>query len=220
MPTYVGPGARDAHGVGRDIARQRSPIDSTPRRATPAATIAAALGRAQRSGSWWRCLCPVHGSRTGRSATLALRDGPDGLIVHCHADCTRDKILAELHRLGLISGGAVRLAALRPDAPLVIAEGVESVLAAGLMLGCPAWAALSAGGIQALVLPEGARDIVIAVDRDASGVGERAARKAVLRWAAEGRRVRLVIPDRAGCDANDLLVAAREAAAAANLPRF
>ena len=36
-----------------------------------AATIAAALGAAYRSGAWWRCRCPVHGSE---SATLALRD--------------------------------------------------------------------------------------------------------------------------------------------------
>ena len=39
-----------------------------------AAEIAAALGGARRAGQWWRCVCPVHGSRTGRSLTLALRD--------------------------------------------------------------------------------------------------------------------------------------------------
>lgn len=68
------------------------------------ATIAAALGGAYRSGRWWRCICPVHGSCTGRSATLALRDGAGGLIVHCHAECTRDAILAELRRLHLLDG--------------------------------------------------------------------------------------------------------------------
>ena len=48
-----------------------------------AAEIAVALGAAHRSGQWWRCLCPVHGSRTGRSATLALRDGDRGLLIRC-----------------------------------------------------------------------------------------------------------------------------------------
>jgi putative DNA primase/helicase len=69
-----------------------------------AAEIAAALGAACRSGDWWRCLCPVHGSRTGRSATLALRDGDRGLIIKCFADCDPRDVLAELRRRGLIAG--------------------------------------------------------------------------------------------------------------------
>jgi putative DNA primase/helicase len=68
-----------------------------------AAEIAVALGGARRSGRWQRCICPVHGSRTGRSLTLALLDGERGLIVHCHAGCSRDQILAELRRQRLIS---------------------------------------------------------------------------------------------------------------------
>lgn len=67
-----------------------------------AAEIARALGGARRCGRWWRCVCPVHGSRTGRSLTLALRDHPRGLALHCHAGCNRAEILAELQRRGLI----------------------------------------------------------------------------------------------------------------------
>jgi len=52
-----------------------------------ASAIAATLGGAHRSGAWWRCVCPSHGSRTGRGATLALRDGECGLIAVCHAGC-------------------------------------------------------------------------------------------------------------------------------------
>jgi putative DNA primase/helicase len=66
-----------------------------------AGKIASVLGGARRCGRWWRCVCPVHGSRTGRSLTLALRDHPRGLAVHCHAGCSRDQILAELRRLEL-----------------------------------------------------------------------------------------------------------------------
>jgi putative DNA primase/helicase len=69
-----------------------------------AAEIAAVLGGAHRSSGWWRCVCPVHGSRTGRSATLALCDGDRGIIVVCHAGCSRADILAELRRRGLIGG--------------------------------------------------------------------------------------------------------------------
>ena len=67
-----------------------------------AAEIAAALGSSHRSGEWWRCVCPVHGSRTGHSATLALKDGEKGLIVVCHAGCNRRDVLAELRRRRLI----------------------------------------------------------------------------------------------------------------------
>ena len=67
-----------------------------------AANAAQRLGAARRSGQWWRCICPVHGSRTGRSLTLALRDGDYGLVVYCHAGCSRQDILAELRWRGLI----------------------------------------------------------------------------------------------------------------------
>ena len=65
--------------------------------------IAEALGGARRSGLWWRSICPVHGSRTGRSLSLALRDHPRGLALHCHAGCSRGSIVAELQRLGLLA---------------------------------------------------------------------------------------------------------------------
>jgi putative DNA primase/helicase len=67
-----------------------------------AVKIAAALGGAHRSGAWWRCRCPAHGSR---GATLALRDGGRGLIAKCHAGCDLRDVLAELRRRGLINGG-------------------------------------------------------------------------------------------------------------------
>jgi hypothetical protein len=55
---------------------------------TTAAQIARALGAARRSDKWWRCVCPMHGSRTGRSATLAPRDGDRGLIAEVgEAEC-------------------------------------------------------------------------------------------------------------------------------------
>jgi hypothetical protein len=50
----------------------------------------------------------VHGSRTGTSATLALRDGEHGLIVRCWAGCDPRDVLAALRRLGLIGGGGER----------------------------------------------------------------------------------------------------------------
>lgn len=294
-----------------------------------AANIAAALGAASRSGKWWRCVFPVHGSRHGKSAALALCDGDrGGLIVHCHAGCARGDIIAELaqrglidisprtrggthrhltrsaaieprcgsdaeliavlprkwdrmqsadaggspvplylasrgitiappptlrwapalrrldgtyatamvglvehvdhgvvglHRtwiaadangtwrrtdragLGQVGGGAVRLS---PAAEtLMIGEGIETCLSAVQATGLPAWAALSAGGIVALRLPDMVRSIIVLADNDLNGVGQRAAQKAAQRWIAEGRRVRIALPLVPGMDMADVLVA-------------
>src|SRR6266480_841946 len=59
--------------------------------------IARSLGGACQSGLWWRCRCPVHGSR---GPTLALRDGEHGVIAYCHAGCSQADILTELQQRG------------------------------------------------------------------------------------------------------------------------
>jgi hypothetical protein len=80
-----------------------------------AAPIAAALGGAHRSGGWWRCVCQVHGSRTGRSSTLALRDGDRTLIVKCWARCHPRDVFTELRRQELITDDLA--ASLAPPVP-------------------------------------------------------------------------------------------------------
>jgi hypothetical protein len=106
--------------------------------------------------------------------------------------------------LGPIWGGAVRLDPLAPE--LVIGEGIETSAAAGRLLSLPAWAAISAGNLgRGLLLPPEVRAVVIATDRDLPG--ERAASEAWHRWCAEGRRVRLLWPQVAGADCNDVLMA-------------
>jgi phage/plasmid primase-like uncharacterized protein len=105
--------------------------------------------------------------------------------------------------LGPTWGGAVRLYDHGPGQPLVIAEGIETAASAGVLMGYPAWAAISAGNMaKGLVLPPEARRVVIAADPDTAG--RRAARDAWIRWRAEGRDVRVAVPDSAD-DFNDLL---------------
>ena len=142
---------------------------------------------------------------------VARVDNVVGLFIGVHRTwLTRD--LSGLWRrsdrasLGPIGGGSVRLGPIHPGIPLVIAEGIESAFAASELIVCPSWAALSACGIERLALPAEASDIIIAIDRDRSGIGERSARRAARRWVREGRRVRLLIPDRIGADPNDLLL--------------
>jgi putative DNA primase/helicase len=69
--------------------------------------------------------------------------------------------------LGNPMGCAVRLAP--ADAALVLAEGIETAIAAGLLFDLPAWACLSAGGLVAMTLPTSVRRVLIAADHDPGG---------------------------------------------------
>src|SRR5690606_25558278 len=53
---------------------------------------------------------------------------------------------------GACMGAAVRLAADSPDGLLVVAEGIETALAAGILSDRPVWACLSANGLKSLRL--------------------------------------------------------------------
>jgi putative DNA primase/helicase len=101
--------------------------------------------------------------------------------------------------LGNIRGGAVRLA--MPVSKMAVAEGIETGLSFMQATGMPSWAALSAGGLQALLLPPEVREVLIAADPDL--VGLKAAQIAARRWHHEGRVVRIVSPPE-GNDFNDL----------------
>lgn len=103
--------------------------------------------------------------------------------------------------LGIVAGAAVRLAPIADR--LVIGEGIETSVSAGLMLKAPAWAAISAPNLEfKLKLPASIREIIVAADHD--GPGLKAARAALARWKAEGRSVKIARPQTPGQDFNDL----------------
>jgi hypothetical protein len=116
--------------------------------------------------------------------------------------------------LGPIAGGAVRLGMPRAGEWLAIAEGIETALAVVAACAMPAWAALSAGGMGALILPPEATHIIICADHDESGTGELAANDAAARWLGEGRRVRIALPPVPGTDMADVLAGSTHAAIA------
>ncbi|MBN8889216.1 MAG: hypothetical protein ABS99_05710 [Acetobacteraceae bacterium SCN 69-10] len=105
--------------------------------------------------------------------------------------------------LGPVWGGAIRLHP--PAAELVVGEGIETSASAGVLIGLPAWAALSAGNLAlGLKLPPEVRSVTIAADADSAGF--QAAQSAASRWRAEGRRVRIATPDAGGRDFNDIIM--------------
>jgi putative DNA primase/helicase len=62
-----------------------------------ASTIARALG-GKRIGRDWMAKCPAHDERT---ASLAIRDGATGVLVHCFAGCPQGAVIDALARCGL-----------------------------------------------------------------------------------------------------------------------
>jgi putative DNA primase/helicase len=111
--------------------------------------------------------------------------------------------------LGPMAGAVVRLAEPEANKPLVIGEGLETSAAAALILGAPAWAAISASNLNRIKLPPAVTEVVVAADNDP--VGRREAELAARRWQAEGRRVRVAVPDAEGADFADLLLQRRRA---------
>jgi putative DNA primase/helicase len=69
----------------------------------------------------------------------------------------------------------------------------------------PAWAAISSTFMEALVLPDVVREIIILADNDRNGAGQRSAARAARRWVQEDRRVRIALPPEVGVDFNDIL---------------
>ncbi len=130
----------------------------------------------------------------GLHRTFLLPDGAG------KAQVSQPKMMA-----GLCSGGAVRLAP--AGASLAVTEGIETGLSVQQATGIPTWAALSAGGIEALIAPspEVVPEIRIFADNDINGRGNRAAENAAERWTQLGHRVCIVLPP-VGADFNDLVL--------------
>lgn len=119
--------------------------------------------------------------------------------------CGTDKAPVSPNRmmLGPVQGGAVRLCQHGPA--LAVTEGIETGLSVMMETGLPVWAALSARGIETLILPPGVREVTICADNDESGRGQQAAERAAARWTAQGRTVRIALPPEPGTDFNDLV---------------
>ena len=153
----------------------------------------------------WRRDTP-HPSGGRHLALLARIDAPDGKFaaiqrIFLKQDGSKADIEPTKASLGVVAGGAVRLQSCSDE--LVIGEGIESSAAAGVLLGLPAWSAVSCGNMaRSLSLPPEIRSVVIAADHDPAGL--RAAEAAWRRWRAEGRSVRILKPNQKDGDFNDL----------------
>ena len=112
-------------------------------------------------------------------------------------------------RDGSTRGAAIHLA--EPiDGLLSLAEGIETGLAVQQATGTPVWACGSAGNLEAVALPESVREVLVwadcdVVDKKGNRAGQHAAEVAASRLQAEGRTVRVLIPDVPDRDKTDWL---------------
>ena len=111
--------------------------------------------------------------------------------------------------LGPCSGGAAHLVG--DTGPLIVAEGIETALSIPALYTQPAryWAALSAGGMKSLELPQRAGELFIAADGDAAG--SKAAEALGTRAARQGWVVKILTAPE-GRDWNDVLMERTNAA--------
>jgi hypothetical protein len=91
---------------------------------------------------------------------------------------------------------------------LAIAEGVETALSFQKLSSVPSVAALDAGKIAHVEVPDSVRELIIAADHDHSGTGLKAAKAAMRKHWKPWRLVRVLMPNRVG-DFNDLLTEGR-----------
>jgi hypothetical protein len=157
-----------------------------------------------------------HGwSKTFWPALVAAVQDTEHEIVAVHRTwldpATADKapVAPQKASLGQVKGGAVRLIDVAGSNTLLVGEGVETTLAALQLLdwACCGWAAVSAPGMAALVVPPRFRRVIVAADNDSSNAGLKAARVLVHRLQRKGRCVAIRVPARADTDWADVAVA-------------
>ncbi|RWB60453.1 DUF3631 domain-containing protein [Mesorhizobium sp.] len=104
--------------------------------------------------------------------------------------------------LGPVKGGYIELSEIDPNEPLIVGEGVETVLAAMQISRLQGVSALSASFMPEVELPDSS-EVIICADNDEPGV--KAAKALAQRLATEGRVVRIAYPPDGLNDWNDAL---------------
>ena len=109
--------------------------------------------------------------------------------------------------LGRIKGGMVRLAESVDGAPLLLGEGVETVLTAMQATGFPGWVTLGTSGLKRASLPDNVKDVILLGEND-EGKNAKAIAKAAPELKQKGVRVRVAMPLAGFKDHNSMVMEA------------
>lgn len=94
--------------------------------------------------------------------------------------------------LGSVIGAAVQLDPAGDT--LAVAEGIETALAVRQITKIPTWAAVSAPGLERLIVPDTVKVVRIFADFDPNGRGQKAAEILAARLHGEGKKVFVHLP--------------------------
>jgi hypothetical protein len=159
--------------------------------------------------------CPF-GARARHPCIVALmRDPQTDVPVGIHRiglTQVNDKV-SKLDRMALGRMGVVKLWPAGDQ--LVVGEGIETTLAAATRISyrgaalTPAWSAVAKGGLGWLPVLPNVQRLILLVDHDANGEGQKAAERCRQVWRAMGRNVVPLVPKQAGWDFNDVVLERR-----------
>jgi len=208
------PGAGHTAAAGDSATKTEQALrlwsDAQPIQGSPAERYLARRGLALPDGAALRYLPDAYhpsGARAGCMLALAVDAAGKGRAIHRTylqpGGMGKAALDPPRATLGPVGGAVVRLCELRGATRLLIGEGIETSLSAGLLAGVPAWAAVSAGNMGRVPLPDAVAEVIVASDHDAPG--QRAAWGAAHAFMALGRRVSVICPDTTGEDFNDIV---------------
>jgi DNA polymerase bacteriophage-type len=157
----------------------------------------------------------VFGARTHRPCLVALMRDPTTDVpvgIHRIGLALANDAVSKLDRMALGRMGVVKLWPMKSSGQLVVGEGIETTLAAATRISyrgaplTPAWSAVAKGGLGRLpILPDIER-LILLVDHDENGEGQRAAEGCRRVWSSGGRVVVPLIPKQEGWDFNDVVL--------------
>jgi hypothetical protein len=135
----------------------------------------------------------------GRGITLhrTYLDREESGKLRLGADLPAKKLMTPRHP-GATKGASIKLAP--AGSVLGMAEGIETALAVRAATGQPCWSAVSATGLEAVILPESVRTVHVWADNDVSRVGRTSADALAARLHEEGRTVYVHEPEEIGAD--------------------
>lgn len=123
----------------------------------------------------------------------------------CKADVPVPKKLMTPIKPGALRGAAIKL--FEPiDKTLALAEGIETALSYYIATNIPVWSTINSHGLEKVIIPHNVINIIILVDNDKSGCGQKAGIILSKRLVNDGKKVKRIMPPTPGFDFNDLLL--------------
>lgn len=143
----------------------------------------------------------VSGTGVTLHRTYFAPDGPGKLDLG--EDYPAKKLMTATQN-GATKGASIKLWLAR--SVLGLAEGIETALAVHAATGQHVWSTVSAGGMEAVIVPDVVKTVHIWADHDESGVGQQKAEELAQRLRDEGRTVYVHTPPETGQDWLDAYV--------------